>query len=55
MYNISPSTGEKYFLCMLLIVCKGCKSFEDLQKVDGHLYPSFKAACLARGLLESDE
>ena len=55
MYSISPAAGEQYYLRMLLTICKGCKSFEDLRTFDGILYPNFKAACLARGLLESDD
>ena len=55
MYNVSLSTGEQYFLRVLLTICKGCKSFEDLRIFDGQVYPTFKATCLARGLLESDE
>ena len=55
MYNVSPSAGEHYFLRVLLTVCKGCKSFEDLRTFDGQVHPTFKAACLARGLLETDE
>ena len=55
MYSVSPLAGEQYFLRLLLTVCRGCKSFEDLRSVNGQLYPTFKSACLARGLLESDE
>lgn len=55
MYSISPVAGEQFYLRTLLTICKGCKSFEDLRTFDGVLYPTFKAACLARGLLESDD
>lgn len=55
MYNISPVAGEQYFLRILLTVTKGCKSFEDVRTVNGQVYPNFKSAYLARGLLESDE
>jgi hypothetical protein len=33
---------------------QGAKSFADLRTVNGQLYPTFKAACLALGLLEDD-
>jgi hypothetical protein len=33
---------------------KGSKSFEDLRTVNGQVHPTFKAACLALGLLEDD-
>ena len=49
MYNISPSAGEQYFMRMLLNVCKGCMSFDDLRTFDGQIYPTFKVACVARG------
>ena len=55
MYNVSPIGGEQYFLHILLSICKGCKSFEDLRTFDGYQYSNFKSACIARGLLESDE
>ena len=55
MYSISPIAGEQYFLRTLLTVTKGCKSFEDVRTINGQLFPDFKSACLARGLLESDD
>ena len=55
MYNISPVAGELYFLRILLTVTKGCKSFEDLCTVNGHVHLDFKSACMARGLLKTDE
>lgn len=55
MYHISPSAGEQYYLRMLLTKCRGSKSFEDLKLYNGIVFESFKAACIARGLLETDE
>ena len=55
MYNIVPTAEDLYFLCMILTICKGCKSFEDLQTVNGYTYPTFKDACNARGMLQNDE
>ncbi len=54
MYFVSPNAGERYYLRLLLTVAKGPKSFADLRTVNGMEYPSFRAACLARGLLEDD-
>ncbi|GJV28335.1 DNA helicase [Tanacetum coccineum] len=34
---------------------KGCKSFIDIRKVNGTIYPTNKAACQALGLLGGDE
>ena len=54
MYFVSPSAGERFYLRTLLTVAKGVKSFEDLRTVNGQICPTFKAACLAHGLLEDD-
>lgn len=54
MYFVSPSSGEQFYLRTLLTVVKGSTSFEDLHTVDGTLYPTFRDACVARGLLEDN-
>jgi hypothetical protein len=40
---------------MLLLVVKGAKSYEDVRRYNGVLYPTFKLACNARGLLGDDQ
>ena len=55
MYFIGPSGGEIFYLQLLLTVVKGPTSFDDLRTFDGMLYDTFKPACIARGLLDSDE
>lgn len=55
MYFIPPYAGELYFLRMLLTVIKGPQSFEDVQTWEGTIHPTFRDACLARGLLEDDQ
>jgi hypothetical protein len=55
MYFASPSSGERFYLRTLLTVAKGATSFEDLRTVDGVLCPTFKDACIARGLLKDDQ
>ena len=55
MYFVSPTAGERFYLRTLLTTVKGPKSWEELRSFDGTLYPSFHAACLARGLLENDD
>src|SRR5215469_7701503 len=55
VYFAGPAAGERYYLRMLLYAVKGPRSWEDLRTVDGILSASFKAACTARGLLETDE
>jgi hypothetical protein len=54
MYFAHPSSGERFYLWLLLTVVYGPTSFEDIQTYNGILYPTFKATCLARGLLEDD-
>ena len=54
MYYAHPSSGERFYLRTLLSAIKGATSFEDLHTVNGVLYPTFHAACLAHGLLEDD-
>jgi hypothetical protein len=50
MYFASPSSGECFYLRMLLTVVKGATSFEDLCTFDDVLHPTFKEACKQRGL-----
>jgi hypothetical protein len=55
MYFISPSTtDERFYLQTLLTVVKGPMSFESLRTFYSVTYPTFRKACLARGLLEDD-
>ena len=55
MYFVGPSGGERFFLRTLLTVVKGARSYEDIRSVDGNVCETFKAACVARGLYESDD
>lgn len=54
LYHCSPNQGERFFLRLLLTVKVGPTSFEDLRTVNGQVYPTFRAACVAMGLLEDD-
>src|SRR6202789_4502128 len=54
MYYAHPNSGERFYLRTLLTSVKGATSFEDLRRINGVLYPTFHAACLAHGLLEDD-
>ena len=55
MYNINPSVDEQFYLRLLLTKCRGCKNYQDLKIFNGFNHDSFKGACIARGLLETDE
>ena len=54
MYYVHPTSGERFYLRLLLTAVKGAISFEHLRTVNGVLYPTFKTACIALGLLEDD-
>jgi hypothetical protein len=55
MYHCSPVSGERYYLRLLLTVVRGPRSFTDLYFVEGVRYPTYQAACVARGLAENDQ
>ena len=54
IYQVQPSTPERFCLRMMLLHCPGATSFEALRTLNGHEYPSFKDAARAMGLLEDD-
>lgn len=49
------STGELWYLRMLLSKVRGQRSFEDLRTVDNVLYPTFQDVCRVLGLLDDDK
>ncbi|KAL6516143.1 hypothetical protein OROGR_019448 [Orobanche gracilis] len=51
---IQPGMREIYYLRILLIVQRGCDSFESIKTVDGVVYPTFHDACEALGYMEDD-
>ncbi|KAG8377929.1 hypothetical protein BUALT_Bualt08G0084800 [Buddleja alternifolia] len=48
------NSGEKYYLRMLLYKVRGAQCYEDLRTYNRLVYPTFKQACAARGLLDDD-
>jgi hypothetical protein len=54
MYFVNPIQGERYYLRLLLHYVKGATSFENLRTVAGQLFPDFKGAAEARGLIEHE-
>ena len=54
MYHAHPSSGERFYLRLLLTSVKGATSFEHLRSFDGTPCDTFREACIAHGLLEDD-
>ncbi|KAH9556577.1 hypothetical protein CY35_07G036900, partial [Sphagnum magellanicum] len=54
MYYAHPTSGERYYLRMLLNYVKGATSYEHLRTVDGRVHDTFKYACIAMGLIADD-
>ncbi len=54
MYYAHPTSGERYYLRMLLNCVKGATSYEHLRTMDGTEHDTFKDACIAMGLLVDD-
>ena len=52
---VSPTQGERYYLKLLLSHKSGAEDYDDLKNHDGIVYQTFKATCLAMGLLENDQ
>ena len=46
---VPPTTGELFYLRMMLTVCRGPTSFEDIKAVAGVQYPTYREVCLAIG------
>nr|XP_016503039.1 PREDICTED: uncharacterized protein LOC107821146 [Nicotiana tabacum] len=55
IFFVPPSSGEQYYLRLLLNVVKGPKSYEDLKKINGSDHETFRDACYALGLLDDDD
>ena len=54
LHFVAPNAGERFYVRLLIMIVKGSWSFEVLRSFEGIEYPTFKAACLAWGLLEDD-
>ena len=52
--NVSPRSGELYYMRILLTKIKGPRSYEDIRTINGKVYETYRAACDALGLLEDD-
>jgi hypothetical protein len=54
MYYTHSTSGEHYYLRMLLNCVKCATSYKHLRTVDGTEHNTFKDACITRGLLADD-
>ncbi|XP_044595144.1 uncharacterized protein LOC123272415 [Cotesia glomerata] len=54
VFTVNPRQTECFYLRLLLINVTGPLSFQDIRKVNGQQYTTYKDACLALGLLEDD-
>ncbi|XP_050909554.1 uncharacterized protein LOC127123377 [Lathyrus oleraceus] len=52
---VPPTTGELYYIRMLLTVKKGPTTYDDLKIVDGFTHASFREACFAMEFLQHDK
>ncbi|CAH9128946.1 unnamed protein product, partial [Cuscuta epithymum] len=55
LFYVPPACGELFYLRCLLNVVRGPTCFEDIKKVDGVQYDTFRDACYALGLLNDDK
>jgi hypothetical protein len=54
MFTAHVSSGERFYMRKLLLHSPGATSFDNLRQHEDVSYPTYKEACLARGLLLDD-
>ncbi|KAI9081010.1 hypothetical protein K1719_036990 [Acacia pycnantha] len=55
MGHCTPAQGELYYLRLLLTRVRGAKNYEDIRTVNTVVFPTFRKACFALGLLDDDK
>ncbi|KAF7811769.1 uncharacterized protein G2W53_032745 [Senna tora] len=55
LFYVPLGSGELYYMRILLNICKGATSYQDIRTIDGILYPTFKDVCYSLGLLDDDK
>ncbi|GJW89245.1 hypothetical protein Tco_0164585 [Tanacetum coccineum] len=55
IHHVPPSWGELFYLRVLLNKVIGPEEWSDLRKYDDVVYPTYRDACYARGLLQDDK
>jgi hypothetical protein len=54
IYYAHPTSGERYYLSMLLNTTKGCTSYAEIRTVNGVIHQTFRSACQAMGFPDDD-
>lgn len=52
---VPPTTGELFYLRLMLIVVKGPRTYEEIRKVGDVQFHCFRDACFAMGFLNDDK
>ncbi|XP_076905921.1 uncharacterized protein LOC143561836 [Bidens hawaiensis] len=52
---VHPSSGELFYLRLLLCHQTGCRSFAEIRTVSGVTYATYRAACESLGLIGNDK
>nr|GFC68386.1 NADH-ubiquinone oxidoreductase chain 2 [Tanacetum cinerariifolium] len=55
IHNVPISTGDAFYYRMLLNSAKGYGTHDEIKKVNEVVYPTYKEAYYATGLLEDDK
>ncbi|XP_042032500.1 uncharacterized protein LOC121779250 [Salvia splendens] len=55
LFYVPPSSGDIYYLRCLLNIVRGAALYEDIRRVNGVQYNTFRDACFALGLLDFDK
>nr|GEV00796.1 hypothetical protein [Tanacetum cinerariifolium] len=55
IHNVPISIGDAFYCRMLLNNAKGCRMHDEIKKVNGVVYPTYKEACYPTSLLEDDK
>lgn len=55
LYYVPPTSGDLFYLRILLCHVQGPTSFNSLKTVENVIYTTFKDACISKGLFHDDE
>ena len=55
IHHVPPTWGDAFYMRIMLNKIKGARGFDDLKTVDDVIYPTYKDACYAYGLLTDDK